>query len=183
MDPEDFKKSFARITDLVQRQMAEHLSKLGWSELENENLVWDKFNEIYKFRPSIRAVDWPGIIEPTPSRTFSIEHIYGSNFDRLTRQLCEFYSDCFANVIPNGQLVSVLDWQHPCFTYNPNAGFEFETMEDWPIPPLPNGDYYIFLTEGLSGGFSDILGSKLFVLWAKLLCSNLRAHPQTCFPI
>ena len=46
-----------------------------------------------------------------------------------------------------------MDWQHTCFTFDPHAGFEFENMEEWPIPPFPNGDYYLFLTENLFGGF------------------------------
>jgi hypothetical protein len=153
MEPEDLKKSFAKITELVQRQMAEHLAKIGWSELEHDDSAWKKFYEMYKFRPSTLADNWPGIVEPTPSRTFSMQHIYGSEFDRLTWELSAFYPDCFAKVTPIGQTIKVLDWQHPCFTYDPHAGYEFEAMEDWPIPPLPNGDYYIFLTEDLSEGF------------------------------
>jgi len=153
MEPDDLQKSFARIAELVQRQMAEHLAKPGWSELESDEFVWEKFYEIYKFRPSVRPEDWPGIIEPKPSRTFSVQHIYGPDFGRITKELSTFYLECFKNVIPKGQLIHVLDWQHPCFNFDPHAGFDFKTMEDWPIPPLPNGDYYIFLTESLSDGF------------------------------
>lgn len=154
MEPEDFKKSFTKITEILQGQIAEHLVKPGWSELNDADPVRDKFCETYKFRPSTRAQDWPGIVEPKPSRTFSVQHIYGTNFDRLTQELSLFYSICLANVIPKGQSINVLDWYHqPCFTFDPHAGFEFDSMENWPIPPLPNGDYYIFLTEDLSGGF------------------------------
>jgi len=153
MEPEDFKKSFARVTDLVNRQMAEHLAKLGWSELENDDLVWNKFYEIYKFRPSTSAVDWPGIIEPRPSRTFNIQHIYGPDFDRLTYELSVFYSECFANVIPKGQSMTA----------------------------LPNGDYYIFLTEDLSGGFFGHPWEQTICVMGETFVEQLNNAPSDVF--
>ena len=153
MEPEDFKKIFANLSRICERQLEEHLAKPGWSALKKGGSVWDKFEKIYNFRPSTRPEDWPGISEPKPSRTFNIKFIYGPDFDRLTRELSAFYLTCFKNVTPKGQRINVLDWQHQCFTFDPHAGFEFETMGEWPITPLPNGDYYIFLTEDLLGGF------------------------------
>lgn len=181
MEPENFKNAFSKITEMLQRQMAEHLAKPGWSELEDYEPVWNKFQEIYKFRPSTLAQEWPGITEPTPSRTFNINHIYGPDFHRLTRDLCEYYSACFTNVVPKGQSINVLDWQYPCFTFDPHAGFEFESMEDWPIPPLPNGDYYIFLTEDMSGGFFGHPWEKTICVMGEAFVNQLESAPPDVF--
>jgi len=181
METEDFSKAFAKITELLQRQMAEHLAKPGWSELEDDDAVWDKFCGIYEFRPSTQAKDWPGIVEPKSSRTFSISHIYGPDFDKLTMELSLYYSACFANIIPKGQTINVLNWQHSCFTFDPHAGFKFESMEDWPIPPLPNGDYYIFLTDDLSGGFFGHPWEQTICVMGEAFVGQLESAPHDVF--
>jgi hypothetical protein len=54
--------------------------------------------------------------------------------------------------VADGEAIMVLDLQHPCYRFLPHALFAFETEDDWPIPALPNGDYYIFLGTDLSFG-------------------------------
>ncbi|MEP4051912.1 MAG: DUF2716 domain-containing protein [Litorimonas sp.] len=181
METDDFKIAFEKLTELLKRQQAEHLAKPGWSKLENDDGVWENFSKIFKFRPSTQAKDWPGIVEPKPSRTFSISHIYGPNFDKLTKELSLFYSACFANIIPVGQTINVLDWQHPCFAFDPHAGFKFQSMEEWPIPPLPNGDYYIFMTEDLSGGFFGHPWEQTICVMGETFVSHLENAPHDVF--
>lgn len=170
-----------RNNKIWERQLTEHLAKLGWNELEDQAPIWDKFDEIYSFRPSTRAEDWPGIFEPKPSRTFDVGHIYGPDFNRLTLELSEFYSSCFINVIPKEQFINVMDWQHPCFTFDPHAGFEFENMEEWPIPPFPNGDYYLFLSDNLSGGFFGHPWEQSICVIGKAFVDQLENAPLNVF--
>jgi len=44
-----------------------------YQELERDeyNEVWDRFEEQFKFNPSVKSSEWPGIIEPKPSFTIT----------------------------------------------------------------------------------------------------------------
>lgn len=179
--PDDIRKAINITRELVDRQMAEHLAKPGWSMLDDNDPVWAGFSEMYKFRPSTLAENWPGIAEPIPSRTYGIQHFYGPDFNQLTKELSEYYLACFKTVIPKGQSLFVLDWHHTCFVFDPHAGFEFESMEEWPISPLPNGDYYIFLTEDLKGGFFGHPWEQTICVMGEAFVDYLETAPSSVF--
>lgn len=51
--------------------------------------VWDRFYEQFRFRPSIDARDWPGIIEPVPSVTYSLKAAFGSASNQHFGTCCD----------------------------------------------------------------------------------------------
>jgi uncharacterized protein DUF2716 len=118
----------------------------------NYDIIWREFGEQFRFRPSVQPDQWPGIDELSPSVTFSIGHVYGekerySSFvDDLNMKTLDALRAC---VLPE-QRLAVLDWHHPCHWFYPHRAFDAGSPEAWPIPVLPNGDYYIFLAEDLS---------------------------------
>jgi len=136
----------------------------GWVEITADtDQIMKKFCELYDFTPSTNPKDWPGIKEPVPSVTFTIDHyfpVYDSKVHYESEvekgrypttailALGEFYKSCFRNVLRKGDQVIVLDWFHPWYMFDPWSEFDH-----WEILPVPDGDYYIFLTPDLKGGF------------------------------
>jgi Protein of unknown function (DUF2716) len=126
----------------------------AWQELSRPEAgpVWDRFYADFQFRPS--TTEWPGIREPPDSVTYGIGHVYGDpeRYTHLTNDLGTKMVAAFQSCVADGEAILVLDWQHPCYRFVPHAPFAFETEDDWPVPALPNGDYYIFLGGDLSFG-------------------------------
>lgn len=118
-----------------------------------QHSAWHDFHRRFAFSPSYRGVD-PGIVEPKQSTTYDISHAYGdsSRYLQLTKQLCHAYTEAFRVITPVDSSVLVLDWQHNCYNFFPHQEFPFRSEDDWPIPALPNGGYYIFLSRDMNCG-------------------------------
>ncbi len=116
----------------------------GWTPLTEceYDAVWDRFYDHFTFRPSVSAADWPSIQEPNPSITFRFTY----------DDACEIkgYESWVLNrlreITDSDSSIYALDWQHESFWFRPHEATEFE------VPPFPNGDYYIFLTQDFSTG-------------------------------
>lgn len=146
----DFKALHPKLQAQITEQKADAERK-GWIEIEEQEKLWGRFGEFYDFMPSTLSEHWPGIKEPSPSVTFSIAHYYSgdeSAYLHAVDELEDFYLRAFRNVLTAGDKVMALDWQHPCFLFDP-----FREFTEWPISAFPNGDYYIFLRENMSAGF------------------------------
>ncbi len=127
-----------------------------WKELvdpEREE-AWELFYKVLQFRPGMKKCDWPGIHEPDASTTYSISHAYEVEDLYLprTNDLCTKIKLALMECTDPQDFVYALDWQHPCYKFWPHEPFPFETEDDWPIPPLPNGDYYSFVSPDLTFG-------------------------------
>jgi len=138
----------------------------AWKEQPSEDYesVWTPFDRRFHFRPS--TTEWPGFREPLQSITYDISHVYGDSdrYEQLTLDLCRKLVAALRRCTPAGDFVDVLDWHHPSYRFWPHEAFEFASEDDWPIPPLPNGDYYIFLARDLELG---VLGHP----WEQTMCT------------
>lgn len=128
----------------------------AWIELSEseENKLWDKIFTDFGFNPSVHPDNFPGFSEPAPSTTYSITNIYDNpqNFSRLNRNLHESFLRIFKKTVPLGGFLYVLDWQHQCYKFFPNNLTNSFIAEDWTVPILPDGDYYLFLSNNLKYG-------------------------------
>ena len=131
--------------------------------IEAYESVWTPFDRRFRFRPSM--VEWPGFREPLESTTYGIGHVYGDpgQYAELTLDLCHKLVGALRQCTAPGDFVDVLDWQHPSYRFWPHEPFEFVSEDDWPIPALPNGDYYIFLARDMEAG---VLGHP----WEQTMC-------------
>ncbi len=134
-----------------------------WIELTEpeEHAVWDRFYRDFVFQPSVNSEDWPGIHEPAPSNTYAIPESYTEDhLDDLHAQVLGAFRACTQ---PEERLYA-LDWQHPCFWFQPHSSLKrldgkreawppiLPSGDLWRIPILPDGDYYIFLAEDFRFG-------------------------------
>lgn len=143
--------------------------------------VWDQFYAEFDFRPSTDAKLFPAIREPRPSVTWSIESAW-SDPDPLMRQTHSAFNEAmlalFKQVISESASLIVLDWHHPGYRFLPykHSGSFVPTRHakgepaTWEVPVLPDGDYYIFLSEDFRfGTFGHPWESSICVWGAELL--------------
>lgn len=158
----------------------------AWTDLEEPkySLAWDRFYEKFGFNPSTRPSDWPGIVEPSDSIAFDIGHVYDRDpaaYHRGTLDLGVKLISAFRQCIAPGEKLYVLDWQHACYLWDPHADFEFKTEHDWPVPPLPNGDYYIFLARDMNLGVFGHPWEQTMCVFGRTLVDAFAANPPELF--
>lgn len=118
----------------------------AWEPLmrSEEDAIWDHFHREFDFRPSVHAENFPGIREPAPSTTYALPR---SGWSEHAQDLNDALLTAFRACVPPSEAIYALDWQHECYRLRPHLPFD-----DWPIPILPNGDYYIFLSTEFAWG-------------------------------
>lgn len=80
-------------------------------------VVWDRFDAMFDFRPSTQR--YPGITEPTPSVTWSLDGLAEEpGYPRLDR-LVEVMHAAFTALAGAGPILC-LDWQHPSYRVWPS---------------------------------------------------------------
>lgn len=155
----------------------------AWTELDQteEIRAWDRFDARFEF--SARTPESRGICEPENSITYSIEHVYGEpeRYAELTLDLCHKVLRALRQCTGPGGFVHVLDWQHPCYRFEPHQSFSFLSEDDWPIPPLPNGDFYIFLDPDLRFGVFGHPWRKTMCVFGQPLLAALAEDPPRIF--
>lgn len=143
----------------------------AWIELSEKehDSVWAVMYSRFAFFPRIEPRNFPGFKEPAPSITFSCSEVYGEEdrFLALNKNLHENMLTIFQQIIQPGDYLYALNWHHPCYKFFPHKDFDtreiLEWSAEWPVPILPNGDYYIFLEKNFEFG---ILGHP----WEQSMC-------------
>lgn len=113
--------------------------------------VWDRFREVFAFRPSMSSLEWPAIKEPVASVAWSLSALdddpCDERLDRLVAVVEQGLSSC---VGPTDTLLA-LDWQHTSYRFAPQK-VGGPGRPAWPLSPYPDGDYCVFLSEDFSFG-------------------------------
>ena len=87
-----------------------------------------------------------------------------------------------AEIVGENQPLVVLDWQHQSYRFFPQRGSTIRLEEMFgPVTPVPDGDYYAFLTEDYTAGTFGhpweatlcVFGSDLVALLDPVLRSML----------
>ena len=146
----------------------------AWCEMtrEEDDPIWDRFDEQLGFRPSVHAENFPGIREPTPSLTYDISDAFSGD-----RAHCRQYEidlnlktlQAWRLCIPAPRRICALDWQHTCYWLAPHEPFESRIPEAWAVPTLPDGDYSIFLSEDLELGMFGHPWEQTLCVWGQPL--------------
>ena len=143
--------------------------------------AWDHLDNALSFRPSVTPKSWPGIVEPQPSITYAIGHIYNGDGVRATQleeDLARTTHAAFRACMQADQRLYAFDWQHVTYWFYPYRSFPAGDLEAWCVPVLPNGDYSIFLAEDFSFGiFGHPWEQTLCVFGQRLLDSYAQAQP------
>lgn len=151
----------------------------AWIELvrSEEDEIWSSVYERLGFRPSVDEKDFPGYEEPKPSVTFSFQAIWEKDFSQLEADLQEAADAMFKRATPPGSFIYALDWQHQCYKFYP----ETVNSNEWVIPALPNGDYYLFLEKSLAYGWLGHPWEETICIFGKPLLDALELHRPKLF--
>jgi Protein of unknown function (DUF2716) len=149
-------------------------SALGLSE---QREIWDRFDRTFNFRPSVRPADFPGIDEPSPSVTFALPRDGAQKRLPTADDIEDLESAtlaAFRACTEPGDRMYALDWQHEGFRLQPHVPFE-----EWLVPVLPDGDYYIFLAADFTWGlFGHPWEWTMCVFGGPLLAALERRSPR-----
>lgn len=137
----------------------------NWNVLsESEyNKAWDFVFNNLDFKPHEKKV----INFATPNICFDISNFYNHGFseglyDNLHESALQWFKEIYG-----GTKMYALNWQHDCYSFDPNFPFEKDGVGEWLIPVFPNGDYLFFLTSDFNNGiFSDGI-NLTFSLWGE----------------
>jgi hypothetical protein len=133
---------------------------VGWTELDRSVTPehWSLFDNKFGFRPGTKPDSWPAIAEPAPSMTFDLDAdtvrtmaSWSARVDAVNAEALR----CFVTEFADDPTFVVLDWQHPCYSFDAQAHADAAENAEWRVPVYPDGDYYIFardeFTEGTFG--------------------------------
>ncbi|MBD3213091.1 MAG: DUF2716 domain-containing protein [Candidatus Lokiarchaeota archaeon] len=151
-----------------------------WIKLseDEDEMVWNKFKEQFQFSPSVYKKDWPGIKEPYNSITYDISFVFDEpKRERLEKNLEEKLVKAFRNIIRINDYIYAFDWQHESYRFQPHS----INKNDWIIPFLPDGEYYIFFTEDLNNGIFSHPWEQSICLFGKELISAIEMDPPKMF--
>ncbi|MEV0413594.1 DUF2716 domain-containing protein [Streptomyces sp. NPDC050448] len=111
----------------------------------DEDVLWDRLRSEFGFRTKV--VDMPGFAAPGPSATWPL----GDPEEELTDALDGIVLRGLTAVTPAGEQVCWLDWQHPCYAFDPHrVGGPGEP--ECPGQAYPDGDFYLYVDPGLRFG-------------------------------
>ncbi|MFE4974859.1 DUF2716 domain-containing protein [Kitasatospora sp. NPDC056651] len=141
--------------------------------------IWGRFHAGFGFRPSMHV--FPGITEPSPSVTWSLDALDDDPGDRKLDRLVDVVQDGLAQCCRPGESLWILDWQHTCYRLRPDLPatdmflsrvLEGRSREGWPFGPVPDADYAVFLADDLRfGTFGHPWENSLCVFGAELLAA------------
>lgn len=141
------------------------------------NSIWERFYAQFHFAPSSHT--FPSIREPSPSVSYSIAEAFDGRPRNGVEVMPRFYETalrvCEAIAGPAGQLIA-LDWQHVCYYFDPSVH-----KEEWEISPLPNGDYYIFLSTDLADGWFGHPWEKSICVFGRRALRAVEQDPPWLF--
>lgn len=137
------------------RQAADHTAFTALDAGEYERL-WGLVDVQLGFRPSTRSSDWPGFREPEDSITWSVAPLFDDFAERFLDaeiELATQLSAAAGKVRGSDPFLVALDWQHPGYRFVPEIATPPTRESSWPIPVLPDGDYYLYLAADLRFGW------------------------------
>jgi hypothetical protein len=128
------------------------MGKDAWIDLPRHRYhkAWDRFDEAFQFKPSVRREDWPSYREPAPSVTWDISDLLAEFYPWGDPQATPYnlaLLQALRECVPEDEPVLALDWQHAAYEFYPHRFRAPEEPTNWRIPALPSAEYHIFVTE------------------------------------
>jgi len=169
----------------------------AWTPIPDSEQYWSPFDAAYAFTPSHakepEGITRPGITEPAGAVTFSLAPITHTESEALfcagAQALNAEVLRAFVQVVPQGERLVVLDWQHPSNWFDPHlcatsGGTLVGTSRGpWPVTPFPDGDYHVFLSEDLRTGTFGYPWEQTLCVFGEALIDALVPTLSSWLPI
>lgn len=129
------------------------MSGEDWVELTDaeDDRLWDRVYDRLDFRPTIHHEEMPSFREPLGSVTWQIEqHDAGDDREVVDRSARAVLASALVAAAVDDPYVLALDWQHTSYRVRPEV---LVGSHEWYVPPMPDGDYSLFLAHDLRFGW------------------------------
>jgi hypothetical protein len=141
-----------------------------WVELDWDagKMLLHEFIDRYQFRLGVEPVDWPAIVEPTPSVAWDLGPIFAGDYPGGLHAGSYAVASLVLGTLQDctewWESVVFHDWAHPSSMFRPHKVDAPDEVPGWNVGGLfPNGDFTIFL--GRDDAFG-IIGHP----WERSLC-------------
>lgn len=154
--------------------------RTGWQELTDRRMdeAWNQYAAVFGYPPG------RDFKTPSPSVTCDISGIYLRShveFAALEADLTTKAFRALRSCTRPGERLYALDWQHPCYVFDPHHTGATADHESWPVPVLPNGDHYIFLAPDLRFGLIGNCVEQTICVFGQPLLDLLAGDPPRVF--
>jgi hypothetical protein len=123
-----------------------------WHPLDYDE-AWVSFHERFHFRADYYERSKPAITLPPESLVIDLAPVFaheGPRFAAAEAAINASALRAFVWLAETG-ILTALDWQHTPYAYSPSA-HALSSLDHWPVPVFPNGDYYAHFPEGVAWG-------------------------------
>ena len=123
---------------------------------EEHDRVWDLVYSELRFRASTRPEAWPGFVEPEGSVAWSVAPLFddfATRFIEAEISLAGHLAAAIDLLLGEDTYAIGLDWQHPGYRFFPRLSAPPTRQNSWPIPVLPDGDYFLYVAADLRFGW------------------------------
>lgn len=134
--------------------MASPDDPVAWVDLSSAEYdeIWGVVYADLAFRPSVDQDRWPSFREPAGSITWSVSSAF-VDLERSESLVAGMLLAALDEVRGDDEYVYALDWQHPSYRFFPESVRPPSHVDSWPVPALPDGDYFLFLARDLRFGW------------------------------
>jgi hypothetical protein len=80
-----------------------------------------------------------------------------------------------------GDELMALDWNHPCYFFDPHQGVDPADDSQWAVPVLPDGDNYLFLDRALRFGIIGNCVLRTINVFGEALLAAFSEGPPVIF--
>jgi hypothetical protein len=154
--------------------------RLGWREMSHGQMeeTWNRYGAMFGYPQRDE------LTTPTPSITWDISPIFLRNHEYLGSMEADLTLktlDALKGCTPPGEEVLALDWNHPCYFFDPHAGIADARPFSWAVPVLPNGDHYIFLAQDYRFGIIGNCVQMTVCVFGRELLAAFHGMPHLIF--
>ncbi|MCR5610872.1 MAG: DUF2716 domain-containing protein [Clostridiales bacterium] len=137
--------------------------------------IWDKIYNVYSFYPSTDNLSERWLRPIRQFRTYQMTMIWNEKQEKIINSI-------LCRVV--GEEMFALDWQHDCFTYDPNeripVGYMYQNNErncNVYFPEYyPDGDYHFFVSKDWRFGLYGHPWRKELIVVGKKLILEIENH-------
>ena len=151
------------------------MKSFGFMELKRDEYdeIWDRFEDRFAFKPNYYEQVIPAINEPPGSITYTLAPEFNES---ALKQLNAVFLGAYRLVLPKGQWLYRLDWQHQSYKLDLHA-----SENEQPLAIYPDGDYYITLTEDMNTGTFGHPWQQSVCVFGDELVKHIRANTPSIF--
>ena len=153
-----------------------------WREIGDDAPFWERFQEIFEFRPNFYDGSASAIRIPAGSLVVDLSPIYGADPARYEAGCAAVQAAAvraFVWLAEDEDLVA-LDWQHPSFLWSPA---DQAVLGGRPaVSVWPDGDYYMHMTRDLRWGTFGHPWQQTLTIWGADLVGTLGVELASWIP-